>query len=261
MNFQRFKSLVKGEKKRFNEFCRVNRLPLDYRTNHSGIGILRSIFGDREYADFFPFYRKAVVVDIGAHYGYFSLFARNNAKEGSKILALEPDPDNYRRLRKNLLDCAASNVVPMHCAIGGKPGKGTLYKGLNTNNSLIDDYPLAHREAGSAEVEIITLEDLVNENKLDRIDFLKMDCEGAEYDIFEQTPPSVWDRIETLSMEFHDLKDEKATGEFLMEVLVKSGFEIVKYQYEKTSMDLNYGKLIGTRLLKRLKNGTRHQKA
>ena len=88
----------------------------------------------------------------------------------------------------------------------------------------------------------------MNEFDLDRIDFLKMDCEGAEYSIFNSTADSIFDKITTISMEFHDLKDGDFTAEHIIEKLRKNNFRIVKFHYDRTTKNLNYGKLIGTKI-------------
>ena len=92
------------------------------------------------------------------------------------------------------------------------------------------------------------MEQVFDELNLKHIDFLKMDCEGAEYGILENLPNAIFDRITTISMEFHDLKDKMFTVENLISRLKSNKFEIVKFHYGKSSMNLNYGKLIGTKL-------------
>ncbi len=74
-----------------------------------------------------------------------------------------------------------------------------------------------------------------------------MDCEGAEYSILENTDKTTLEKINTISMEFHDLKSEKYNGDFLVNIL-KDQFSIVKFKYGKTTMGFNYGKIIATRL-------------
>jgi len=51
-------------------------------------------------------------------------------------------------------------------------------------------------------------------------------------------------------MEFHDLKNVEFTGDEIVKKLVDNGFEIVKFEYERTGLDLNYGKIIGRNKLK-----------
>jgi FkbM family methyltransferase len=152
-------------------------------------------------------------------------------------------------LEKNIKECSIINIRNLNLAISGKSGISKLYTGETPNHSLFENYILnKDKNMGFEEVKVKTLEDLIVENNLEKIDFLKMDCEGAEYEILGNTPGYIYDRILTISMEFHDLKDSHYTGENLAGILIKNGFRIVKFEYEKTSMNLNYGKMIATKL-------------
>jgi FkbM family methyltransferase len=245
------KDLATGQRKRFARLCAQCTLPLDYRANRREFALLRSIFVNREYADLFPFYEPAVIVDVGAHHGYFSLFASRNAGPEARIYAFEPNRHNFARLQQNLAACSAANVKPFHCAIGGEAGRGQLFAGDSVNHSLRQDYRLAGGAGTSEEVEVKTLAQVLDENQLERVDFLKLDCEGAEYDILGQAPPQVLARCETISMEFHDLKDARYTGKVLAQQLLGQGFEIWKFEHGPTNLDFNYGKIVATRLFRR----------
>jgi FkbM family methyltransferase len=242
------KKLIKGEKRNFLEFCRTNDLGLNYQNNKNEFGILKAIFETREYSDYFPFYQKVNIIDIGAHYGYFSIFAKNNIDSGSRIIAIEPNNSNFKHLVKNIEDCKAVNIHCFNYAIGGSPGLLKLYKGESANHSIVENYQLLKPKRDFEEIECQTLEGIIIENNLERIDFLKMDCEGAEYSILEGTSHSVFDKITTISMEFHDLKDSRFTAMSLIKILVENGFKIVKFEYDKTTRNLNYGKIIGTKI-------------
>lgn len=242
------KNFIKGKKRIFYDLCRSNNLTLNYLDNQTEIEILKDIFCDREYADFFPFYKKATIIDIGAHFGYFSIFAKNNLDQDSKIFAIEPNKENFKNLEKNILDCRISNISCYNYAIGDINGNSKLYQGQKTNYSIIDNYLLSDNNTEFEEVKVRTLEEFINELGLKHIDFIKMDCEGAEYSIFNSMPDSIFDRITTISMEFHDLKDKNFTAQDLISKLTKNKFRLVKFHYEKTSMNLNYGKIIGTKI-------------
>jgi len=221
---------------------------LNYDDNRTEIEILKDIFYKREYSDYFPFYQKVTLLDIGAHYGYFSIFAKNNLNDISKIIAIEPNKANFKHLEKNIFDSKIENIRCYNFAVGDKNGTAKLYHGINPNHSIIDNYLTDKKNTKFEEVQVKTLEMIVNELNLTTIDFLKMDCEGAEYSIFNSTPDSIFDRITTISLEFHDIKDKNFTAETLIQKLIKNKFRIVKFHYEKTFMNLNYGKLIGTKL-------------
>ena len=55
----------------------------------------------------------------------------------------------------------------------------------------------------------------------------------------------------TNSIESHDMKNEKFTGDEIVKKLRENGFEIVKFGYEGTGLDLNYGKIVGRRILEK----------
>jgi FkbM family methyltransferase len=242
-----FGRLTRNKKKVVERIGKANNLVFDYTVNIGGLGILESIFEQREYADYFPFYQKVTVIDIGAHYGYFSLFASRNLNDASRIISIEPDSANFSVLQYNISANEIQNIKVIHGAVGAENKIAKLFKGSSANNSLINNYQLASANRYE-EIEETTLTSIIEENKLERIDFLKMDCEGAEYEILENLPDSIFEKIITLSMEFHDLKDFRYTGARLIEILEDKKFEIVKYKYDHTYMGLNYGKIIATRV-------------
>jgi FkbM family methyltransferase len=243
------KRILRRDKSTFSRICKFVGLRLDFTLNQDAINVLKAIFEEREYADYFPFYKKVTVVDIGAHYGYFSIFAAKNTAPDSTIYSIEPSQQNFNTLKKNLSDCNIQNVIPFQMAIGGENGTLDLFTGRSINHSLIENYALLGKEKKTQKVEVKTLENFIIENKIEHIDFLKMDCEGAEYAILFNTPHSVFDKVSVISMEFHDMKNEKFTADEILKILEDSGFEIVKFEYGRTGLDLNYGRIVGRRKL------------
>jgi FkbM family methyltransferase len=228
---------------------RANALTLDFEANKSAMATLREIFGAREYSDWFPFYENARIVDVGAHFGFFSLFAERNSGPAARIVAVEPATANFQVLNANLRESGARKITALHRAVGGSNGTVQLALGASVNNSIV---PATQEQDGSQRSEsvtCVTLEALLEQSGLDGVDFLKMDCEGAEYEIFATTPRPVLDRITTVSMEFHDLKTPQYNANWLASKLFASGFEIKKFEYSPTGIGKNYGKLIASKLL------------
>ena len=250
---EKITNILVSKKNEFQKLCIINGIKLDYKRNKSELYLLKCIFYNREYSDYFPFYKKATVIDIGAHYGYFSIFASKNLDKSSKIISIEPSKNNFQQLNSNVENCKLTNVNCFNIAIGAKKKLGKLYKSKSVNHSIFKDYSLLKNNLEYEDVKINTLENIIIENKLDKIDFLKMDCEGAEYSILENTPKKIFDKIQTISLEFHDLKDKNYTAQRIVDILIENDFKIVKYQYSKTSMNLNYGKIIGTKIFNGLK--------
>jgi len=235
------------KKKWFGQICASANLNLDFDPNKAAIPVLEDVFVHRAYADYFPFYERVTIMDIGAHYGYFAIFAARNSDALSSIYAVEPSNSNYKNLQLNLKSCAINNVQTSPIAIGEKVGDFELYEGDSVNHSLLKNYALTLNQQRASIVKVLDLGTFMQINDITTIDFLKMDCEGAEYGIILNAPRDVMDKIKVISMEFHDIQDSSKTANRLREKLVADGFKIVKYEYQRTTMNLNYGKLIAVK--------------
>jgi FkbM family methyltransferase len=117
------------------------------------------------------------MIDIGANYGIFSLTAARLVGEQGRVLAVEPTRATFGILEKNLALNHASNVKAMRIALGEKRGQLRLYHDVDSSrNSLAPANPSQDYE----EVEVRTLDSVVKESEILRIDFIKIDVEGAD---------------------------------------------------------------------------------
>lgn len=235
-----------GNRAAFRRTCRANGIQLNYRLQRGGLAVLREVFAARIYADYFPFYEDAVIVDVGAHYGYFSIFASLNAGPEATIISVEPSQHNYQVLRRNIRDSKVENVYPIRAAIADQSGEADLYLSRHENHSLFreGDGPVE-----TEKVRSITLDTLLQEQDIEDVDLLKLDCEGAEYPILLEAGAALLDRITTITIEFHDLRRQDFTGLALARHLKEHGFEITKFTHGPTTRDKNYGFLIATKAL------------
>lgn len=119
-----------------------------------------------------------VVIDCGAHVGVFTHFALKRG--ASKVVAIEPDPANLECLRRNYAaEIAAGRVVLVPKGAWNEETTLKLYSGdLNSgSNSVIQQ----HAGAKSyIEIPVTTIDGVVASLGLARVDFIKMDIEGAE---------------------------------------------------------------------------------
>ena len=162
------------------------------------------------------------VVDIGAQIGLFSCFAALQARKG-KVYSFEPSPENFAMLAHNVKLNNLRNVMAYHKAVTQKGGKISLF--------ITDSHTGGHSIYKSAastrkvSVEAITLAKIIEENNLRKIDFLKMDCEGAEYEILFNLPRAYFERIGRIAMEYHNL-DESRNVAKLADFLGKQGYRV-----------------------------------
>jgi FkbM family methyltransferase len=143
-----------------------------------------------------------VVVDVGANIGVFSVFAASRSR--ARIVAIEPHPANVEFLLKNVKANGHSGIEVVAAALTDRRGSVRLrVERKGVMHRLVEADERARPEA-SLEVPGETLDELVVSRGVDRIDLLKMDCEGAEGRILRSLAPAVLQRIGRLAMEFHD---------------------------------------------------------
>ncbi len=145
-----------------------------------------------------PLPRGATVIDIGANIGMFALYV---AVEwgAARVYAYEPFPVSFALLQRNAERNRLSAVVPVALAIAGQAGmRGLHLQGRHGVHSLFGD------SGDAVPIECITLADAFARDHIARCDFLKLDCEGAEFELLFATPPEVFARIDRIALEYHD---------------------------------------------------------
>jgi len=118
------------------------------------------------------------VLDCGANVGVFTRVAL--AAGAKQVVAIEPAPDNVACLRRNFAsEIAAGRVVVYPKGVWDKDDVLVLH--VDPQNSARDSFVMSWKEAtGTVKVPLTTIDELVSELKLRRVDFIKMDIEGAE---------------------------------------------------------------------------------
>ena len=164
-----------------------------------------------------------IVVDIGANVGVFSTYAAKNTK--NKIYAFEPYPDNYEILIKNISQNNLDNIQPQSYAISEYSGMIKLYVAENKAGNLLFNRNIEGKLDEHIEVKSLTLQKAMDINNIQHIDFLKMDCEGAEFGIIMNTPKNYIRKVNKISMEFHDNVDDH-NHDFLVQILKDCDFKV-----------------------------------
>lgn len=209
------------------------RLRLHPRRNGCEKGVLFTpqMYEVPEHAELSAEIRKAksegrgfVFVDVGANVGLFSFLVAAEAGASARILAIEPEPENLRRLRFNV---AANPGVPIEVvatALGGAEGSVVLETDTRDKGGTRIRHGDAAAANGGTVVGCRTLSSVLREKAITAIDALKIDVEGSEDEIlvpfFRDAAPTLWPRLIIIE----DTRD--LWREDLFAVLARCGYTV-----------------------------------
>ena len=164
------------------------------------------------------------VIDIGANIGCFSIQAAKIVGPSGMVIAVEPDKSTFDQLLENIKINKLTNVMPIRSAVGGAQGSITLRSSPNRLFSSVFASVNGHDVEGEQqEVDLTTLENLMQAYKVARCDYLKLDCEGAEHDIVGAMSKATATKVLQITMEVHKVPDRD--GQVLVDRLRMLGYE------------------------------------
>lgn len=143
-----------------------------------------------------------IVFDVGANSGFFTLYSSSKATNG-KVFAFEPVPYLFEKINKTVSLNDIGNVVVENIAIGKDEDSSSFY--ISKDHNGCHSFYKRDGELDKVTVKSKGLEKYCRENNITKIDFLKLDCEGAEYDILNNDSfEFIKNSIGKIAMEYHD---------------------------------------------------------
>lgn len=164
-----------------------------------------------------------MVVDVGACFGAFSVLAV--AHGAAHVLAVEPDPDNLQALRSTLVELGDGRVQIVATA-AGFDGTTNLHDGDGPCRTTREPWD------SNGTITSLTLDQLLGECAgrfgVDAADvFLKVDCEGCEFDLVLDATPDAMRRVERIAMEWHcDTRPHGRLGQMIARLLDTHAVEV-----------------------------------
>jgi len=165
-----------------------------------------------------------VVIDIGAGLGDFAIAAARRHPQ-ARVLAFEPFPASADLCRRNVRLNRTANVHVIEAAVG--QGNGAI--GLDISSPESVQYSTASGAArqSTLQVKIQSLAEVFAEYAITRCDLLKLDCEGAEFEILLTLDRAILNQIDSISLEYHD--GVTAAGHRELEIaLASAGFVVTR---------------------------------
>ena len=186
-------------------------------------GTIAVVFIRREYGALASY---KTIVDIGANMGCFTIYAAQMCPE-ARICSYEPEENNFRVLSQNItVNSLQSRVTAHRYAIAGSSGQRSITIDASPLHTL-----LTTPEGGGLRqtVSCTTIREILAEQRFEVIDFMKMNCEGAEYEILENCSPADFARITNLRIEYHNFDKERRNGNSLVRLLRENGYSIERF--------------------------------
>lgn len=191
------------------------------------VNIKEHTFIDRGFTD-----SKAVIVDLGACLGEFTNEFSNKFGGIKKSIMVEANPTNFRSIVSN------QDSVRLNKFISSVPGGSEKF--LEDPRSPYNGSSLFNYFEGAIEHQIdrITIQEIIENYGIEKIDILKMDIEGSEYEILENIPDIVFGKIDQITVEFHDFIDPnlKQRTESIVNRMVLLGYSVIN-----NGLDYKYG--------------------
>ena len=168
------------------------------RVNSTDLMALTHVWMIEEYAKKnFDIKSSDTVIDVGAHIGLFTLYASQSCKIGN-IYSYEPVKENFEILKENMNINNLKNVKIFNLAVSNSNSTITLF--MNNDES---GHSMFSESSENIIVKSTSLMKIFDDNKIKECNFLKLDCEGAEYEIIEKLPSTYFEMIEKIIIEYH----------------------------------------------------------
>jgi FkbM family methyltransferase len=170
-------------------------------------------------------------LDIGANIGYYVTLESKVIGDQGKILAIEPSPLNFEFLKRNMELQSTKNIEVFNFAAGDKIGQINFVMDENESNSgrVISDDKVTKWSGPVTKLPVKTIDSFLDEIKIDKIDFLRMDVEGYEYHIFQGMKNTIKKSKPIIAIEVHkSIMGVETTKKWLNE-LKNEGYELKSY--------------------------------
>jgi FkbM family methyltransferase len=175
---------------------------------------------------------EGVFLDLGANEGYFTVIAARRCGPSGHVIAIEPQLRLLPILEENIRLNELNNVRVLNLAVTDVPGEVTLHLAPNVNSGASGLYRATKYRVPTQTVAARTLAQIFDDEKLSRVDLMKVDIEGFEYEallgsrsVFEKM------RVRVLALELHPtiLAKRGKKVRDIVTMLEATGYALTKY--------------------------------
>ncbi len=153
----------------------------------------------------------AVVYDIGANVGFYTLLAAVMTGKEGEVIAFEPSPRNVSYIRRHVQLNHLENVRVIEAAVSNSMGEAYFDFGASIATGHLANF-------GTLKVRVVSLDALLDEAQLPPPDFLKVDVEGAEFDVLRGAQLLLECHRPVLFLDTHQREAHHATVSLLQDM-------------------------------------------
>jgi FkbM family methyltransferase len=177
-----------------------------------------------------------IVIDVGAHFGRYTIIASKRVGPNGKVIAIEAHPQNFELLNCNIKLNNLNNIISLNYAAFSKQTTVKLYLKSDEPSDAIYNTLISNRVKSTdfLEVQANTLDYLLQSNlvNLEKVNWIKIDVEGAELEVLRGSTNVLANSKDiVLLIEIHTLPDGKNHYETIMDLLSRYNFNV---EFEKT---------------------------
>ena len=174
---------------------------------------------------------RMVFLDVGANMGLYSIFASKKVGKSGLVVSIEPSSREFERLQSNVEVNRLQNVKMIQVAVSRSEGEADLlvatndHAGHNTlGNFAYEGIILKQKE----HVTVKTIDSIVSDLSLSRLDVIKMDIEGSEFFALEGAKRTLQKFKPVLMLELFNetLKHQGCNGDMILQFLASLGYII-----------------------------------
>jgi FkbM family methyltransferase len=167
-----------------------------------------------------------VFVDVGANVGYYSLLAASLVGAQGRVVAVEPSPYAYQRLKQTITSGNLPNIAAVQLALGS--ANTTLDLPMPSETGWIHSPSFFSDDVAKVNVKVRKLDDCMDEWGISVVDLIKIDVEGFELEVLRGAESSLRSgRIRAILCEFNDVWLQRAGSSpaELLQMILDAGFQ------------------------------------
>lgn len=184
-------------------------------------GLLYEQLVDRVYTKLYELKKGDIVVDAGAHIGVFTVLAAKRVGDNGGVIAIEPEKKNLENLRKNIEINGFNNVTVVPTGLWNRRNRKRLYL---ARSSIV--HSLVHSSNKTEEIEVDALDNILEKLGVSKVDFIKMDIEGAEIQALAGMKRTLKTNDVNLAIAAYHIVNGNQTCKIVIPWLERAGFDV-----------------------------------